>query len=74
MTGTFRELQGLDGEPIEVEWKIFPGFSALQLLHTIQKDLEGNRIKPDECGDRIIFMSMFNDIELEKKGMKIFAL
>ena len=67
MCSTFRELQGSDGEPIELEWKIFPGFSALELLHTIQKDPEEKRIKPEEFSDTIIFMSMFNDIELEKK-------
>ena len=33
----------------------------------IQKDLEGKRITPENFGDRIIFMSMFNDIVLDKK-------
>ena len=37
MCHTFRELQGLDGEPIDFEWKIFPGATALDLLHEIQK-------------------------------------
>ena len=68
MCNTFRELQGLDGEPIEFEWTIFTGSSALQLLHTIQKDLEGKRIDAEEFSDRIMFMSMFNDIDLEKRG------
>ena len=68
MYNTFRSLQGLDGEPIEFEWKIPPGFSALQLLHTIQNDLEGKCINPEEFSDRIIFMSMFDHIDLEKKG------
>ena len=35
MRPTFRELQGLDGEPIDFEWKIFPGATALDLLHKI---------------------------------------
>ena len=30
MCHTFRELQGLDGEPIDFEWKIFPGPTALK--------------------------------------------
>ena len=34
----------------------------------IQKDLGRTRITPDEFSDRIIFMSMFNDIELQKRG------
>ena len=31
MCHTFRELQGLDGEPIDFEWKIFPGATALDI-------------------------------------------
>ena len=65
---TFTELQGLDGEPILFEYKIFPGFSALRLLNTIQKDLELKRTKPNEFSDRIIFMSMFNDVDVDKRG------
>ena len=68
MCSTFRELQGLDGEPIYFEWKIFPGSSALQLLHTIQKDLEGKCIIPENFSDQLIFLSMFNDIHLDKRG------
>ena len=33
----------------------------------IQKDLEEKRITPENFGDRIIFMSMFNDIVLDKE-------
>ena len=67
---TFKDvqLQGLDGGPIDFEWTISPGSSALQLLHTIQKDLEGKHIIPENFSDRIIFMSMFNNIDLDKKG------
>ena len=65
---SFSELLGLDGEPIEFEWRIYPGFTALQILHKIQNDLEGAHIEPEEFSDRIIFMSMFNDIDLNKKG------
>ena len=74
MYHTFRELQGLDGEPIDFEWKNFAGATALDLLLIIQKDLEGKRITPENFSDRIIFMSTFNDFELDKKGMKIRAL
>ena len=27
-----RELDRIDGEPMEFEWKIFPGFNTLQIL------------------------------------------
>ena len=34
----------------------------------IQQDLKRKSIEPEEFTDRIIFMSMFNDIELTKRG------
>ena len=45
MCHTFRELQGLDGEPIDFEWENFPGATALDLLHEIQADLLGKHVK-----------------------------
>ena len=68
MYNTFRELQGLVGEPIDFEWTSFPGASALDLLHAIQWDLEEKNTIPEDFSDRIILMSMFNDIDLDKKG------
>ena len=68
MLRTFRELQGIDAEPIDFEWKIFPGGTALDFLHIIQKDQEGKRITVENFNDRSIFMSMSNDIDLDKKG------
>ena len=68
MCHTFRELQGLDGEPIDFEWKIFPGATALDILHKIQADLQGKHITPENFSDPKIFMTMFNDIVLEKKN------
>ena len=61
------ELERLNGEPLDFEWKIFPVATALELLHRIQKDLKGKRIRPESFSDRIIFMFMFNDIDLDKK-------
>ena len=63
----FKELQGLNGDPIGSEWKIFPGAKALDTLHKNQADLQGKNITPEKFSHRIIFMSMFNDIELEVK-------
>ena len=65
---SFSELLGLDGFPIDFEWTIVPGFTALQILHKIQSDLDGAHNELEEFIDRIIFMSMFNDIDLNKKG------
>ena len=67
MCHPFRELQGLDGEPIDFEWKIFPRATAWDILHEIQANLQGKHVTPENFSDRIIFMSMFNDIDLKEK-------
>ena len=58
----YRALDRLDGEPMEFEWNIFPGFTTLQLSHKVQ-ELE-------KFTGRIIFMSMFNDITWRSKDNK----
>ena len=63
MFTSYKELLGIDGEAIEFEWKIFSGFSSLQILPEIQRDLKRKSIEPEEFKDQIIFMSMFNDID-----------
>ena len=51
----------IDGEPMEFEWNIFPGFSTLELVREVQKFM--NKMgEPEQFQGRIIFMSMFNDI------------
>ena len=60
-------MQGLDGDPIDFECKIFPAAKALDILHKIQADLQGQNITPEKFSDRVTFMSMFNDIDLERK-------
>ena len=62
-SNSFRELLGIDGETIEFEWRIFPGLSSLEILQKIQEDLQDRHIEPEKSEDRLIFMSMFNDIE-----------
>ena len=59
---SYQEAVGIDGEAIGFEWKIVPGFSSLSILQEIQQELEKRKIQPEEFTDRIIFMSMFNDI------------
>ena len=68
MSASYKELLGNDGEPIEFEWNILPRFSSLQLLQKIQNDLRERSIEPEKFTDRIIFMSMFNDIDWTRKG------
>ena len=68
MSPSYKELLGIDGEAIELEWNIFPGSSSLQILQEIQNDLRKRNIEAEKFTDWIIFMSMFNDIEWTKKG------
>ena len=65
----YAELSGIDGEPIEFEWDIFPGFTSIEILRHIQESLKARQISPDQFQGRIIFMSMFNDIGWKKNGI-----
>ena len=64
------EFLGIDLEAIEFEWNVFPGFTTLQILQEIQKDLQCQNVEPERFSGRIIFMPMFNDIEWEKRGIE----
>ena len=66
MSPSYIELLGIDVEAIGFEWNNFPGFSSLQILQEIQNDLRN--IESEKFTDRIIFMSMFNDIDWTRKG------
>ena len=58
----YRTLDTNDGEPMEFEWNMFPGFTTLQLCNKVQEFMSTMSDKPEEFTGRIIFMSMFNDI------------
>ena len=62
MCPTFRELQGLDGYPIDFEWKFSQEPKHMIFSTKIQADLQGKNIRPEKFSDQLIFMSMFNDI------------
>ena len=58
----YRNLDRIDGEPMEFEWNIFSGFNTLQLSQEVQELLLGLNETPENFTGKIIFMSMFNDI------------
>ena len=58
----YRTLDTIDGEPMEFEWNIFPGFTTLQLVVEVQEFMSKMSVQPEAFTGRIIFMSMFNDI------------
>ena len=55
-------LDTIDGERMEFEWNIFPGFSTLQLCDKVQEFMSKMSGESERFTGRIIFMSMFNDI------------
>ena len=59
-----QELYGIDGEPLEFEWNIFPGYTTLELLHEIHKKWrKKSGIKQEKFRDWIIFVSSCDDID-----------
>ena len=65
---SYRDYDGISGEPTEFEWNIFPGFTTLQLYGKVTDLLSNLRETPETFTGRILFMSMFNDISLDNKG------
>ena len=62
------ELDRIHGEPMEFEWKNFPGFTTLQTLAEIQNMMSEIQCEPEQFPGRIICMSMYHDIVRRKKG------
>ena len=58
----FNDMNRMGGMQTEFEWKIFTGITTLGLLEEIQKLMEGFQCEHEHFKDRIIFMSMCNDI------------
>ena len=66
----YRDYDGINGEPTEFEWNIFPGFTTLQLCGKINDLLSDLGKTPETFTGRILFVSMFNDISCDRKGNK----
>ena len=63
----YRNFDRIDGEPMEFEWNIFPGFKTLQLSEEVKSLLYRLAETPENFTGRILFMSMFNDISCGTK-------
>ena len=59
---SYRDFDGIDGEPTKFEWNIFPGLDTLQLCGKVKSLLRRLGETPEIFTGRILFMSMFNDI------------
>ena len=64
---SYRNFDGINGEPTELEWNIFPGFATLQLCGKVKDLLSRLRETPEHFTGRNRIMSMFNDISCETK-------
>ena len=67
---SYRDYDGINGEPTEFEWNIFPGFTTLQLCGKVNDLLSDLGEAPETFTGRILFMSIFNDISCDRKGNK----
>ena len=67
---TYRDYDGISGEPTEFEWNFFPGFTTLQLYGKVTDPLSRLGETPETFTGRILFMSMFNDISCDNKDNK----
>ena len=67
---SYRDYDGINGEPTEFEWNSFPGFTTLQLCDKISDLLSNLGQTPATFTGRILFMSMFNDISCDRKDNK----
>ena len=54
----YRALDRIDGEPMEFEWNIFPGFTTLELCTQVQESLSRLSVTPEKFKGRIIFMNI----------------
>ena len=67
---SYRDYDGINGEPTELEWNIFPGFTTLQLCGKVNDLLSDLGEAPETFTGRILFMSVFIDISCDRKGNK----
>ena len=58
-----KDVDRIDGEPMELEWNMFQGFTTLRILDEIQKVTTEAKCEPEHFKGRIIFMSMYNDFD-----------
>ena len=67
---SYRDYDGIHGDPTEFEWKHLPGFTTLQLCEEVNDLLSDLGETPETFTGRLLFMSMFNDISCDRKGNK----
>ena len=69
----FRELFDIAGKPVVFVWRIYPGRTAGQLFQDVQKKMVENMVHPFHFKGRVIFMSMYNDIDSSQRHNEDFC-
>ena len=67
-TRYLKDLDRIDGDPMEFEGTFFPGFTTLGILAEIQKIMTESKCEPEQVKGRIIFLSMYTDIVWRQRG------
>ena len=68
MNGSRKRFTAYDTQSFYfIKWKDQIGWFILDLLLEIPRKMAENRIKPEEFQDRIVFMTMYNDIDWTKE-------
>ena len=67
---SYREYDGINGEPTEFEWNIFPGFDTLQLYGKVKDLLSRLRETPEKITGRILLCRCSTTFLVERKTMK----
>ena len=62
LRGFHNKINRIDGEPMEFEWNIFPGFNTLQLSEEVKSFLYRLGETPEIFTGIILCLSMFSDI------------
>ena len=68
-----RILDSVDGEPMEFEWNIFPGFTTMQLCNKVKEFMSKMSDQPEEFKGRIIFMSLFKTMNSKMSYARRFS-
>ena len=67
---SYRDYDGISGEPTEFEWNIFPGFTTLQLYGKVTDLLSRLRETPETFTGRIFFCQCSTTFLVTRKTMK----
>ena len=67
-TRYLKDLNRIDGEPMDFEWKNIPGFTTFGIFVEIKKVKTELQCKPEQFEGRILFMSVYNDMIRGEQG------